>query len=331
MIEFLIRRAIYAVFTIFTISILAFLVVQLPPGDFVSQYILLVIGPDVANSEAAQNIAESLRAQYGLDQPVFIQYFKWLWLVLQGHFGISLEYKRPVMEIVREHMLLTTILAFATVLLTWSLAVPIGIYSAVRQHSIGDYVATFVGFFGLAVPDFLLALALLWIGYFYFDMSVGGLFSAHYINAPWSMGRVVDLLSHMWIPAIVLGTSGTAGLIRIMRANLLDELRKPYVLTARAKGMSEIKLILKYPVRVALNPVVSTVGYVLPFLLSGSVIVSVVLSLPTVGPLLLRALRTEDMFMASTIVLLLGTLTVIGTFISDVLLVLLDPRIRLVK
>jgi peptide/nickel transport system permease protein len=223
-----------------------------------------------------------------------------------------------------------TTLAGSTALFAWGISIPIGIYSAVRQHSIEDYTITFVGFMGLAVPDFLLALWLLWVTFVYFpDVSIGGLFSPKFVEAPWSIDRVIDLLSHLWIAAFVIGTAGTAALIRVMRANLLDELRKPYVVTARAKGLPEWKLILKYPVRLALNPLVSTLGYLLPVLMSGSVIVSVVLSLPTEGPLLLRALLAEDLFVSAIIVLLLGTLTVIGTLLSDILLGLLDPRIRM--
>ena len=225
---------------------------------------------------------------------------------------------------------MTVILAGTTALFAWGISIPIGIYSAVRQHSIEDYTFTFLGFMGLAIPDFLLALWLMWIMFVYFpDVGIGGLFSNEYIEAPWSWGRVKDLLSHLWIASFVVGTAGTAALIRVMRANLLDELNKPYVTTARAKGLPEWKLILKYPVRLALNPLVSTLGYLLPTLMSGSVIVSVVLSLPTEGPLLLQALESEDLFVSATIVLLLGTLTVIGTLLSDILLGILDPRIRL--
>jgi peptide/nickel transport system permease protein len=225
---------------------------------------------------------------------------------------------------------MTVILAGTTALFAWGLSIPIGVYSAVRQHSIEDYTFTLIGFLGLAVPDFLLALWLLWITFTYFpDLSIGGLFSPEYLEAPWSFARLVDLGKHLWIAAFVVGTAGTAALIRVMRANLLDELNKPYVVTARAKGLPEWKLILKYPVRMALNPLVSTLGYLLPVLMSGSVIVSVVLGLPTEGPLLLRALLAEDMFVSATIVLLLGALTVIGTLMSDILLGVLDPRIRM--
>jgi len=276
-----------------------------------------------------QEEAENLRAQYGLDKPVYVQYAKWMWLVLHGNFGVSMEWKRPVTEVIGDRLLLTALLAFTAVIFTWILAIPIGIYSAVRQYSLGDYVFTCMGFIGLAIPNFLLALVIMYLAFAYFGASVGGLFSTEYLDAPWSWARVQDLLKHLWIPAIILSTAGTAQLIRILRANLLDELRKPYVVTARAKGLSELRAILKYPVRVALNPFISTVGYTLPYLVSGSIIVSIVLSLPTVGPLLLKALLAQDMFLAGTIVLLLGVMTVIGTLISDILLVWIDPRIRL--
>jgi peptide/nickel transport system permease protein len=260
---------------------------------------------------------------------MYVQYLKWLLLTLRGNFGLSMEWSLPVMEVIGDRLLLTMVLALAAVAFTWILAIPIGIYSAVRQYSPGDYVVTFIGFIGLATPSFLLALVVLYIGFAHFGTSIGGLFSVEYVNAPWSVAKVRDLLGHLWVPAIILGTAGTAQLIRIMRANVLDELRKPYVVTARAKGLSELRVILKYPVRMALNPFISTVGYTLPYLVSGSIIVSVVLSLPTVGPLLLKALIAQDLFLAGTIVLLLGVMTVIGTLISDILLVWVDPRIRL--
>jgi peptide/nickel transport system permease protein len=234
-----------------------------------------------------------------------------------------------VADLIGDRMLMTVVLSLATLLFTWVIAIPIGIYSAVRKYSIGDYFATFLGFLGLATPDFLFALLLMWMAFVYFNASVGGLFSPQLADAPWSLAKVWDLLGHLWIPMIVLGTTGAAGLIRVMRNNLLDELNRPYVETARAKGLSETRLILKYPVRVALNPFVSTVGYALPGLVSGSIIVSVVLSLPTAGPLLLRALISQDMYLAGAYIVLLSVMTLVGTLISDILLAWLDPRIRL--
>jgi len=240
-----------------------------------------------------------------------------------------MEWRKPVMDVIGDRLLLTVVVSLAAVLFTWVVALPIGIYSAVRQYSIGDYIATFLGFVGLAVPSFLLALVLMYVGFKYFSMNVGGLFSDNFIDAPWSWARGWDLLGHLPLPALILGLGGTAQLIRIVRANLLDELRKPYVVTARAKGLSEFRLILKYPVRLALNPFVSTIGYVFPYIVSGSIIVSLVLSLPTVGPILVKALLAQDMFLAGTIILMLGVMTVIGTLLSDLLLMWIDPRIRL--
>ena len=323
---YILRRLLVAMGTVWVISVISFTIIQLPPGDYVTSYIaqLMATGTLVTQEEA-----ENLRIQYGLHQPLYAQYARWVWLMLQGNFGVSMEWQRPVLEVIGDRLLLTALLAFAAVIFTWILAIPIGIYSAVRQYSIGDYIFTFIGFIGLAVPSFLLALVVMYLTFAYFGASIGGLFSTEYLDAPWSLARVWDLCKHLWVPALILGTAGTAQLVRILRANLLDELRKPYVVTARAKGLSELRTILKYPVRVALNPFISTIGYTLPFLVSGSIIVSIVLSLPTVGPLLLKALIAQDMFLAGTIVLLLGLMTVIGTLISDILLVWIDPRIRL--
>ena len=326
MLGYILRRLLIAMGTVWVISVIAFAIIQLPPGDYVTSYIaqLMATGTLVTQEEA-----ENLRIQYGLHQPMYAQYARWVWLMLQGNFGVSMEWQRPVLEVIGDRLLLTALLAFAAVIFTWILAIPIGIYSAVRQYSVGDYIFTFIGFVGLAVPSFLLALVVMYLSFAYFGASIGGLFSTEYLDAPWSLARFWDLLKHLWVPALILGTAGTAQLVRILRANLLDELRKPYVVTARAKGLSELRTILKYPVRVALNPFISTIGYTLPFLVSGSIIVSIVLSLPTVGPLLLKALIAQDMFLAGTIVLLLGLMTVIGTLVSDILLVWIDPRIRL--
>lgn len=326
MLKYIARRTVLACGMILAISVVAFVIIQLPPGDYLTAYIatLRAQGDPVSMEQI-----EALRKQYGLDRPITEQYGLWMWNMLHGDFGVSLDYNRPVSELIGERLFLTIVVTLSAMLFTWALAIPIGIYSAVRQHSIGDYVFTFIGFIGVAIPGFLLALVLMYGAYAWFGLSVDGLFSDEYIEADWSLARVWDLLSHLWVPALVLGAAGTAQLVRILRANLLDELRKPYVVAARAKGLSLWRAVLKYPVRVALNPLVSTVGYLLPALVSGSVIVSVVLNLPTVGPLLLRALLAQDMYLAGTIVLLLSALTVIGTLLSDILLVILDPRIRL--
>ena len=334
MVAFLVRRTILAIFTIFSISIFSFMIIQLPAGDYVDSYIQRQIeegfgGVQRQSAAGLLERKEALRQLYGLDRPIYVQYFKWIGRVLQGRFGQALEYRLPIWEVIKDRLFLTVVLAAATVVFTWVLAIPIGIYTAVKQRSVADYSFTFVGFLGLATPDFLLALILMYMAFVYFHFSVGGLFSPEYVSAAWSLARAWDLFTHLWIPALILGTSGTAGLIRVMRANLLDELRKPYVVTARAKGLAEWRLIMKYPVRVALNPLVSTVGYLLPYLISGSIIVSVVLSLPTLGPVLLQSLFTQDLFLASSIILLLGVMTVVGTLLSDILLVVVDPRIRI--
>ena len=326
MLGYFIRRLILAILTCWALSVLAFVVIQLPPGDYITSYIAQM---SASGSGVSAEEAEALRHQYGLDQPLYIQYIRWMQMVVRGNYGMSLEYGRPVSDVIGDRLWLTMVVSVAAIILTWIVALPIGIYSAVRQYSIGDYLATFVGFIGLAVPGFLLALIVMYLGFTYFNASIGGLFSDQYAEAPWALGKVWDLIKHLPLPAVILGLAGTAQLIRIMRANLLDELGKPYVVTARARGLSETRLVLKYPVRVALNPFASTIGYLLPFVVSGSIIVSLVLSLPTVGPLLLKALIAQDMFLAGTIVLLLGIMTVIGTFLSDLLLLWIDPRIRL--
>jgi peptide/nickel transport system permease protein len=326
MVAYVVRRLLLAVLTVLAISVLSFAIIHLPPGDYVTSYISSMSASGSAVSEAE---AQALREQLGLDQPVTVQYFKWMSLIVQGNFGMAMEWGRPVSDVIGDRLSLTMVISVAAILFTWAVALPIGIYSAVYRYSFADYVFTFVGFVGLAIPGFLLALIVMYVGFAWFGANVGGLFSAEYAEAEWGWAKTWDLIAHLPIPAIVLGVSGTAQLIRIMRSNLLDELRKPYVTTARARGLPEVQVILRYPVRVALNPFISTIGYLLPYVVSGSIIVSLVLSLPTVGPLLLKALIAQDMFLAGTIVLLLGVLTVIGTFISDLLLMWVDPRIRL--
>lgn len=327
MVTYIIRRALAGLLTIWAASVLSFLIIQLPPGDYVTSYIaqLQSTGTMVSAGEA-----EALRIQYGLDQPIYVQYAKWVGLMLQGNFGMAMEYNRPVLEVIGDRLTLTMVVSLAAVIFIWAVALPIGIYSAVKQYSLGDYFFTFVSFLGIAIPNFMLALIVMYVSFKYFGVtSIGGLFSQDYVLAPWSPAKVWDLIKHLPLPALILGLAGTAELVRIMRANLLDELRKPYVTTARAKGLSKTRVIMKYPVRAALNPFASTIGYIFPFIVSGSIIVSLVLSLPTVGPLLFKALIAQDLFLAGTILLLLATLTVIGTFISDLVLMWVDPRIRL--
>ena len=319
------RRALYAVMAIWAVSIISFFIINLPPGDYVTSYIAQLQN---TGSIILADEAENLREFYGINRPLYVQYGKWINQIAHGNLGYSFEFGLPVNDVIGERLILTMILALVTVVFIWIVAIPIGIFSAVQQYSIWDHTFTFFGFIGLAVPDFLLALIMMYMSFVLFDFSIGGLFSPDYVAVGWSLGRVWDLMKHMVIPVIILGTSGTATLIRITRANLLDELRKPYVATARAKGLPEWKLVLKYPVRLALNPAVSLTAYILPFLVSGSIVVSVVLGLPTVGPILLKALVAQDMFLAGAIILIIGWMTVVGTFFSDLLLVLIDPRVR---
>lgn len=326
MLRYVIKRLIYMVPTLFGMSLIAFLIIQLPPGDYITSMIASMQDSG-ANFDDGQ-IAR-LRAVYGFDDPVWVQYWKWIsGILLRGDFGYSFEWNRPVADLIWERMGSTLAISVASLLFVWAVALPIGIYSAMRRHTVGDHVFTFLGFIGLAVPNFILALTLMYVSYKYLGQSVGGLNSPQFVDAPWSWPKVVDMLQHLWIPVIVIGTSGTAALIRILRANLTDELNKPYVITAKAKGLPEYKVVLKYPVRIALNPFVSAIGWVLPELISGVTITAIVLNLPTAGPLLLRALTVQDMYLAGSFILLMGVLTLVGMLISDLLLALLDPRIR---
>jgi peptide/nickel transport system permease protein len=327
MLTYLVRRLLLAFFTIWAISVVSFVIIQLPPIDFIDTYITEKM--NMGGAQAAPEQIQALRVQYGADQPKPIQYLRWVALALHGDFGFTLEYQRPVADVIGDRLALTIVVSLAALVVTWVVALPIGIYSAMHQYSAGDYVFTLLGFLGLAIPGFLLGLLVLYFGFAVFNVNLSGLFSPQYTDAPWSGAKALDLLWHLPIPALVLGTAGMAQAIRIMRANLLDEIRKPYVVTARAKGLSESQAILRYPVRVALNPFASTIGYTLPYIVSGSIIVSLVLGLPTVGPLLLKALVATDLFLAGAIVLLLGVLTVIGTFVSDLILMWIDPRIRM--
>ena len=326
MLRYVIKRLLYMIPTLFGMSIIAFLIIQLPPGDYLTSMMARMTdsGETVDPGQVAR-----LREVYGFDDPIWVQYWKWIsGILFRGDFGYSFEWNRPVWDLIAERMAPTLSVSLAALLFVWAVSLPIGIYSAVRRHSIGDHVFTFLGFIGLAIPNFILALTLMYVAYKYMGQTVGGLFSREYVGAPWSWGKFLDLLSHVWIPIIVIGTSGTAALIRILRANLTDELNKPYVVTARAKGLPEYKVVLKYPVRIALNPFVSAIGWVLPELISGVTITAIVLNLPLVGPLLLRALTVQDMYLAGSIILLLSVLTLIGMLLSDILLAVLDPRIR---
>ena len=326
MLRFLVQRTLYAIIAMWAVSVISFTIINLPVGDFVTTYIAtqLAQGNLVLADEA-----DNLREYYGLNSPVYVQYQKWFVRILQGNLGFSFEFNLPVSQVIEQNLLNTLILALGAVIFIWVVGIPIGIYSAVKQYSPGDYIATFFGFLGLGIPDFLIALV---VAYLIFDLTgflATGMYSAEYQIAPWSLGRVWDLVRHMVLPVIILGTAGTATLIRIMRANLLDELKKPYVVTARAKGVNELQLIMKYPVRYALNPVISLTAYILPFIISGSVVLSTVLDLPTLGRDFLRALTAQDIYLSGAIILGAGWLTIIGTFISDLLLAWVDPRIRL--
>jgi peptide/nickel transport system permease protein len=326
MASYIIRRLLYTIPTLLAISVVAFTIIQLPPGDYVTSYAAQLAAD---GNEVSQASLQALRDRYGLDEPVPVQYFIWMREILfEGDFGQSFAYKRPVADLIWERLALTAVLTLSSLVFIWLVAVPIGVGSARRQYSLLDSVSTFLGFLGYAIPNFLLALVLMWIGYSVLGLDVGGLFSTEYQSAGWGLGKLVDLLSHLWIPMVVLGTAGAASLLRVMRANMLDEISQQYVETARAKGLPERRLMWKYPARVALNPLVSTIGYSIPDLVSGETITAVVLSLPTLGPMLLRALLTQDMYLAGAIVMLVSVLTVICTLLSDILLAWMDPRIR---
>ena len=337
MLQFVLRRLALFIPMLFLMSIVAFMLIQAPPGDYLTEYVAMMretgeagrrdsAGGSVGTSGAE---IEAIKARFGLDKPVHVQYLKWIGGVVRGDMGFSMEWRVPINSLIGERLLLTVLLSLFTVGFTWTLAIPIGIISAVKQYSIIDYFFTFIAYIGVGTPNFMLALVIMWMAFSAFGMRLTGLFSPEYLDAPWSIGRVVDMLSHMWVPMLILGTDGTARFTRIVRANLLDELRKPYVETARAKGIPEWKVVLRYPARMALNPFVSTAGWALPQLFSGSLIVATVMSLPTIGPLLLSSLLSQDMFLAGALILILTALTLVGTLVSDLILAWMDPRIRM--
>ncbi len=326
MLAYIARRVIMLVPILFLISMVSFFLIQLPPGDWVSFYIqnLRMSGVEVSEDEAAR-----LTRMYGLDKPLYVQYLRWMeGMLLRGDFGWSFQWNKPVKEILKERIPLTVFISLLSLIFSWFIAIPIGIYSATHQYSIMDYVFTFIGFIGLATPGFLLALILAWAFFKFFNFSALGLFSTEYLDAPWSWAKFADMLKHLWLPMIMVGLAGTGVNIRVMRANLLDELQKQYVITARAKGLPWIRILFKYPVRVAINPIISTVSWVLPGIVSGEILVAIVLSLQTTGPVLLRAVLAQDMYLAGSIVMILSTLTVTGALLADILLAALDPRIR---
>ena len=326
MLHYLIKRLLTMIPTLLIISMLVFVIIQLPPGDYLESHIAEL---QAQGESVDEQKIQFLREQYGLDKPLVEQYWIWVTGMLVGDFGYSFEYDLPVTEVVGDRLFLTVIISIATILFTWMIAFPIGIYSATHQYSWGDYGLSTLGFLGLATPNFLLALVMLYFANVYFGTSIGGLMDPEYIDAPWSVDKALSVLEHLWIPVIVIGTSGTAGMIRRLRANLLDELQKQYVTTGRAKGLPPGKLLRKYPLRVALNFFIADIGNLLPQVISGAEIVAVVMSLPTTGPILLSALQSQDMYLAGSFLMFLALLTVVGVLVSDILLALLDPRIRL--
>jgi peptide/nickel transport system permease protein len=325
MLSFILRRVALMIPMLAVLSIISFTIIQLPPGDYLSTYIRRL---EAMGRKFDQAEIENLKRQYGLDQPMHIQYLKWMQSVFKGTFGRSFTWEMTVAEVLSIRLPMTVAISLASLIVVWAFAIPIAIISATRHNTLVDYFFTFLGFIGLASPSFLLALVLGYLLYLASGTMITGLYSQEYVDAPWSMAKFVNLLSNVWFPVIIIGIGGTAGLIRTLRATLLDELHKPYVATARAKGLSETRLLFKYPIRIAMNPVFSTIGWVLPGLINGGVIVGIVLNLQTIGPVLIRATLSQDMYLAGSIVLILSTLTIIGTFISDILLAWLDPRIR---
>jgi peptide/nickel transport system permease protein len=311
--------------TLIAISILSFVIIQLPPGDFLSAYVSEM---EQHGQRIEQEEVMTLRDHYGLNDPFYVQYWRWFSGLIVGDFGMSLQWRQPVANIILERLPYSVLISLLSFVFVWVVSIPIGMYSAVKQYSVGDYFATLIGFFGLAVPNFLFALIALWLYFLGTGDVLVGLFSPEYVMAPWSFAKFLDLLQHLWIPIIIVGTAGTAGSIRVMRANMLDELEKPYVMVARSKGLSETVLLVKYPFRIALNPTMSTIGWMLPSLVSGELLVSVVMGIPTLAPIFLGSLMNQDMFLAGSIVMILSTLTVVGTLISDILLAWVDPRIR---
>lgn len=323
---YILRRVLLMIPTILAISVVTFIIIQLPPGDYLETMIAEL---QAQGERVSEERIQYLREQYGLDRPMVEQYFWWILGILQGDFGFSFEYNLPVLDVIGDAIILTALVNLAAVLFIWAVSFPIALYSATNQYSIGDYSFTFIGFLGLATPNFLLGLVLLYLSNRYFGTSFGGLMAPEYLGAPWSLEKVGSIMAHLAAPMIVIGTSGTAAMIRRLRANLLDELQKQYVTTARAKGLPGAQALLKYPLRVSLNPFVADIGSLLPQIISGSALVGVVMSLPIMGPILVRALQSQDMYLAGSILLLESILVVVGLLVSDILLAMLDPRIRL--
>lgn len=330
MISFIIRRILHMGPTLVLISMISFTIIQLPPGDMLTSRLAQLEEQGELGSESALAQVEALRERYGLNDPLYEQYFRWIkGIVLHLDFGESFTYEQPVLEVIGERIGLTLFLSLTTLVMTWVVAIPIGVYSATRPYSIGDYGITFLGYFGLATPSFLLALFFMFVQMRFLDaQSIGGLFSSDYVGAPWDWAKFKDLMSHIWIPVIVIGASGTASVIRVMRGNLLDVLGQQHIQTGRAKGLAERVVIFKYGVRIAINPLVSRLGLELPNLLSGAVVTGIVLGLPTAGPVFLNALTSQDMYLAGAFLLFSATFLLIGNLLSDIALAWVDPRIR---
>lgn len=325
MLNFIIRRVLYIIPTLIGISIVSFIVINLPPGDYLTARISEL---ELRGDTTSRQYLEQLKTYYGLDKPVYVQYFVWIQHMFKGDFGLSFEYNKPVRELIGERLALTILLSLFTMIFTWIVSIPIGVYSATHKYSLFDRIFTFISFTGMATPGFLLALILLVLVLFRFGISLMGLFSPEYMNAPWSMGKFIDLLKHMWLPVIIIGFSGTGSLIRIMRGNLLDILGQPYIYTARAKGLEERKVIWRYAVRIAINPLISIAGMSLPGIIGGEMLTSIVLNLPTTGPLFYRALQVQDMYLAGTFLMFITIFLVIGNLLADLALAWLDPRIK---
>lgn len=325
MLQYIVKRFLILIPLLLALSIVVFVIIQLPPGDYLTTYInqLRSTGMEVTEDQIA-----ALEARYGFDQPMYVQYFRWFTNLLQGDMGYSFVYKRPVNKLVSSRLPATVAISLASVVIIWLIAFPIGFYSATHKYSFGDYAFTGLSFFGISVPEFLLAILVMYLYFLATRKYAGGLYSDEFASAPWSWAKLVDMLKHVWIPLVIIAFTGTAGLFKTFRANLMDEMTKPYVKTARAKGVSNMKLLIKYPVRIALIPFIATVGWMLPGLISGQTILAQVLSLPTVGPLLISALQNQDMYLAGSIVFIMGVLAMVGTLVSDILLAVTDPRIR---
>jgi peptide/nickel transport system permease protein len=328
MLRYFLQRLLLIPVLLFLFSAMVFALVQAPPGDYLTSYIATLSASGSSLDDAQ---IKALEQQFGLDQPVHIQYIRWIQSLLRGRLGLSLEYQRPNAELIAERLGLTLVLALSAFVFTWIVAIPLGIYSATHRNTLLDYLTTVLNYIGVATPNFMLALILMWWAYSQFGLSITGLYSREFEQAPWSFAKFIDLLKHIWVPMIVIGIAGTARLTRVMRANLLDELNKPYMISGRARGLSEWQLVMKYPVRLAINPLASTIGWYLPELFSGSLIVATVMNLQNIGPLLLRSLINQDMYLAGSILLIYCFLAIVGTLISDLLLAWLDPRIRMEK